>query len=236
MKKVLLPIALLIIAAGGAYAYNAGMLDSVLPQREKVGQQNQKNQQQKLMKTSPQDLLAMNKKQKCEWEDEEGNRGVVYTDGEKVRIDMSSANQPEQGQSSVINDTEWMYIWNSNSDQGQKYPADEFEEQQFDQEETGEPEPVEEEIDTAETYDRDYEMSCSNWKVDQSKFVPPESVTFEDMSVYLEQMEQQMNQMEEQMNQMEEQSQQVQEQLQSADFCNQLTGEAKQKCLEAAGQ
>jgi len=132
MKKIILPIAVLLILGVGIVA--AKKLRS--PQNQLQGENGAQIQQQKqgdsneAVQASIQEMMSHGKKQKCEWSDEQGNKGVMYTNGKKVRTEMTFKMQEQEQSSYMVYDNDTVYVWRSGSDMGQKYREKDFEQYQ----------------------------------------------------------------------------------------------------------
>ncbi len=138
--------------------------------------------------------------------------GTVYISGEKMRGDFEMTDaQGQTYQTSVINDTEYNYIWGNQLPQGIKTKHTDFESTpNTNPSDTNSPqEPFD--------YNQDFDYQCNSWRVDQSQFTPPSNVQFQDFSAQIEQIQQ---------------SAQDLNSLQCS-TCDQLSGEAKTQCLQA---
>lgn len=135
-------------------------------------------------------LMGMGKAQKCTWSDGSGMSGVVYISGNKMHTEMKGIAKNEMGMAGdmlMISDGEWVYTWDSTTKQGMKMK----DEMKDEYEEVAEDYMAEAPDDmVADMIDETYDYKCENWKADNSKFVPPTDVTFQDMNAMLENMKQ----------------------------------------------
>ncbi|MDZ7611795.1 MAG: hypothetical protein U5L10_03445 [Candidatus Moranbacteria bacterium] len=181
------------------------------------------------------DLMKRGNALKCEWSmdnPEQKGDGVVYVSGENYRQELNLT-EPQSMKAFAISDDDFIYSWTSQADTGVKMKVQEAQRTQS-------PEQQSEQSNSMKGVDADknFDFNCSRWDADESMFNPPEDIEFMDFS-------QQMNQMQEQMqNQMQDPSQggntpsgsetspqQMQQQV-PCSMCNNLSGEAKQECLE----
>ncbi|MBI3952680.1 MAG: hypothetical protein HY336_01860 [Candidatus Doudnabacteria bacterium] len=115
-------------------------------------------------------LLTSGKAQKCTFSDS-GVQGVVYVANSKVRSDYESEQNGKSVKSHSIMDGNTNYVWVEGQDKGFKITA---------QSSTQIPGMG----STGPGIDMEKKMnySCSSWSADSSKFVPPGSVQFMDLS------------------------------------------------------
>lgn len=184
---------------------------------EEGGTKTSRDKQEQTVKGSLGDLLGKASGQKCSWSyDEEGieSSGTVYVGKDKMYGEMESRMQAGEEvvtmEMKMINDGEAFYQWSEDTKQGTKMTIAEMEKMQ--EEGTNEASP--ETQAKIESMQKEYEYSCSNWKIDNSKFEVPGDVEFVDMSAVMEDTEQ------------------MQQDI--CGVCEQLPeGEARQQCLES---
>jgi hypothetical protein len=127
------------------------------------------------------DLMDGGKSLKCTWKSNEEDKneidGTLYIQGKKFRQDVSFNNTGgEEGglkmEFHAISDGEWAYTWNSNvPDKGSKMKLSELEK--------GKAETTNGAlVDTA----KQNNYTCLPWTVDDSEFVPPAGMVFEDIT------------------------------------------------------
>lgn len=134
-------------------------------------------------KASIKSLIGANKNVNCtiSYPDGKGS-GTVYVAGAKVRGDFTFKSEETQMQTSMIQDGEYMYMWNGS--QGTKMSIDSVPSAS----------PTASTQQTADL-DSEVDMDCSNWSVDESMFEVPADVKFTDMSAMMEKMQEQTQKM-----------------------------------------
>lgn len=175
------------------------------------------------------ELMNLGQSQMCTFSSttEEGTvNGTSYIANGKVRTDFSGTDQTDIAYSGgMIMDSEYMYTWTNEKNEGVKMPIATFETDTS----TGESQ------DTAESYQQapinpneQTEYSCSAWNVDSSVFTPPSTVTFLDMT---EQMQMYQNMMQEQ--NAESTTIDPSEKQNACAACASLSGDAATACKQA---
>lgn len=129
------------------------------------------------------DTLFTNNHRTCTSEYENGGTTIMYTDGENVRLESVGLEMNTLGNATyyTIADSEWIYSWSSESDQGTKFPVIESEEEELNIDEEFDKQAFEEEIRSVDGYG-EFTYSCERWNVDSSVFAPPSEITFTDYS------------------------------------------------------
>jgi len=89
----------------------------------------------------------------------------IYLAGDTYRIDVVTTLNGEEMRSHMINDGEWIYSWNSITEQGMKMSHDFIEEQ-------GGSEDISVDMEDVSTY------SCKSWSKDSSLFSVPSDIPF----------------------------------------------------------
>lgn len=127
-----------------------------------------------LSKGSIQSLIAAGKSVSCDVNyPEMSGKGIVYVSGKKVRGDFTTQVEGKEMLSHMIFDGETSYIWSDGVNQGTKFKMDPN--QKFSANPSNQTADLSKEVD----------MSCQDWNVDSSKFSPPSTVKFTDMSSLL---------------------------------------------------
>lgn len=160
---------------------------------------------------------------------------------EEFEADMTAdmENESQMGMDfrngSMISDGEFVYIWNSETNEGykMKFDPNDFDlESEFDITD-------ESASDANQGFDHDQEMdyNCQPWRVDSSKFVPPAEITFVDFSAQFEQMESMINTMQLEGNtEASTQTEANYDLSEMCSMCDQLpAGEAQNECLTSLG-
>ena len=159
-------------------------------------------------------LLGAGKNTMCKmsYSDENGStEGTAYVSGQKMRGDFTYTADGKAMTSHMIRDDQYSYIWSDEESKGTKIKTELTEQAQ---EETASPAPQ-----GGVDVDKEVDLDCSGWGVDNSKFTPPSNIEFMDLSAT--------------MMQVQEQSQDTKQQQKAA--CDQITDpQAKAACLQYA--
>lgn len=142
------------------------------------------NEEEEISDASILDLAKLGKNVKCTYnsnEEETSMEGVVYVAGNKTRSDMKiKSEEGTEMDSSSITDSEWMYMWSSETDQGTKMNLKEMEALAS---------KYENDNGSGEESDNQYkdqtqkvDYKCRPWIVDNSKFDIPTNINFIDMN------------------------------------------------------
>ena len=184
-------------------------------------------QMKDMVRTSIENLMAENNPVKCiatvTMDDGGKMTGTVYVADGKMRNDAAIENvQGEKFQSHTIMDEEWLYSWSTGlPDGGIKMKVSDIENM-----------PDEEEEDPSggvKNLDRNFDFNCNKWTVDESKFVPPSDVNFQDFA-------QKMQDTQDMTQGIEMEGSQGMTLEQVCQMCSMLPEEeAKQQCLTDAG-
>jgi len=123
-----------------------------------------------------QSLLKQGKNVTCSISYPEGSgSGTVYVAGTKVRGDFTTKVDNKELMSHMINENNTAYVWTDASNQGTKITIDPN--QPIPSAPAGAPQSAD--------LNKEVDMNCKNWSVDNSKFTVPTNVTFTDMSELL---------------------------------------------------
>jgi hypothetical protein len=128
-------------------------------------------------KNSIMDLIKQGKNVSCEISmPDQNSTGTTYISGQKVRSDLTINIGSKQMLSHIVGDGNYMYMWQEGSGQGTKIKFDPNT-------------PLPSVSASAQTQSADInkqvDMKCSPWSVDNSKFDIPAAVKFTDMSQLL---------------------------------------------------
>ena len=199
-------VVIIIIAA--AAVFTLSKKSQTPPQEPTVSQTTEEETQGVTSKGSIKDLIGLGKNVTCTITyptDEGTSNGTVYVAGDKrMKGDFTINVQGKEIDSHMIQDGNWIYTWSSATPQGTKMKVEE-------NVPTPTPEPSGQSVDANTQVD----YKCSNWSVDNSKFVPPSDIQFVEFNMPALQTPTTTN-------------------LQQQSLCDQLTDpEAKAACLEA---
>lgn len=159
------------------------------------------SQSQAKSQTQPQSLkeiLSAGISQKCSYDFElEGNssRGEVYISDSKIRADFVTVTTDKSTNTHMILDNNLYYLWVDGQVNGFKMSFDP-------NAVSSDQSPTSNQID----WDQKLSYNCSPWIADQSKFVLPSNITFQELSTKA-----------------------------NCALCDQLTGEDKSQCLTSLG-
>lgn len=135
-------------------------------------------------KTSIVDALLGNDTMKCTYSDSYGEV-VVWAKAGKVRSEGSSFGMQGNEKGGMINDGEYLYIWQESDKTGLKYKLSVFEAENQDSEIPPGVNPQ----TWAETIQNQYEYSCQAVNEGEEIFTPPADVEFQDMTELLQKAE-----------------------------------------------
>lgn len=115
----------------------------------------------------------------------------TWVSGEKSKVYGTNVAMGSAGTGYMINDGEWVYMWQEGATEGTKIEVVDDEEEVVEEEEVEEmPEAEVQDFDVQEMMDefKNYEYECKEERIPDSTFVPPSDVTFTDMMEQMEQM------------------------------------------------
>lgn len=246
-KIILLAIGALLLAAAGIFMWQSQLDNPVIPGLSNL---NPSGINQNM---SFSQLMQMGENYTCTFSDTSEDStvtGTVYiaASENKFRTDYSVEGMTPDSQEemetdqifgfddgSMISDGEYMYVWNSTTNEGFKMKFDPESTDFFSDFDMNN----EDEDGPSHLFDQDQEMeyNCQPWRVDNSKFIPPTTVTFTDFSAQFEQMESMMDSM--QLEENAEAGTQLEANYDMSEMCtlcNQLpTAEAQEECLTSLG-
>lgn len=206
-KQLLIGIAAVLVIGGGYFFYQQS--SGVSPTNQAVSG---------VIKGNIQDLFARGTSMQCQFSyDDEGNitEGNVYITGKKMRGNFTLTQADgEIMKSNVLRDDIYGYTWFEGQKQGTKIKIETSDKITKDNQEENE---------NGKLFaldDKDVDYDCKPWNVDNSMFIPPADIEFQDLSIQLEKIEES--------NQILQKSQ--------CDSCNQApAGTAREQCLQALG-
>lgn len=126
-------------------------------------------------------LLGVGKNVSCSVKyPESAGDGKIYVAGDRVRGDFTLMIDNKEMESHMIVDREFGYFWSGT--QGTKMKIDETEKTAS---------PLPEGQEQTQDIDKEVDLNCSSWSVDNSKFTIPTNVQFTDMTEIMQKMQQQ---------------------------------------------
>jgi len=193
MKKLLIigiPV-LLLLGGVGAYVLMSNRdtapqsSGGQSPQSEMKGEDASGENGSNPFSGSLKDLLALGKNYMCVFDttDENANnsKGTAYIAGGGEKLNVASTLTQKNGtqtQSNVIQSEGYSYVWGSSSGQGFKMKIDPQGKSMFESSGSGSK-------STSISEDQPMDFDCRPWIVDNSKFVPPANIEFQDFSTSL---------------------------------------------------
>jgi hypothetical protein len=203
-KGIIITIAALVVVAGGAafYVYNknsntpGAAFDTAIV-----------NESDSVQPKSLRDFFGLTINQTCTFNDTESkSNGTVYVANGRMRGDFTVESEEVKMTSHMITDSEDVYLWFDNTEEGYKMKIS-------DQEEYSDTDEDNKSVDL----DKRVDYKCSNWIVNDSFFQLPAGKNFRDLSAM----------MEETKTMMEDAG------TAQCDACNSLPDSAKAQCLQA---
>lgn len=132
--------------------------------------------QDSTIKGSIQSLLSAGKNVKCEIAmPDSGAKGTTYVSGDKIRNDFTVKVGQTEMMTHMVKEGDYMYMWQDGTSQGTKIKFD-----------MNSPKPSAVSTQEAQAQianlDKQVDMNCAAWSVDNTKFDIPKNVVFNDMS------------------------------------------------------
>lgn len=176
-KSLIIVTVVILALIGGALYLTFGKSTTTPQETEMMGEKTQNAKE--MIKGSLKSLFGAGKNVTCTVNniDNQGN-GTVYVTGNKIRGDFTSKIDGKTIENHFIQDKEFSYFWSSEMEEGIKMKAD------LGTEETAISDNKDTQVSSTETVDlnKEVDYKCSNWSVDNSKFIPPANIKFSDLS------------------------------------------------------
>lgn len=168
---IIIGVAVLLIGVG-AFAYTQLNKPQVItPQNVQV---KEKTQEESIVKGSIKSLLGSGKNTTCTMNYPDGKgSGVIYATTSKVRADITTKVESKVMLTHMIQDGEYLYMWEDTTNQGTKIKIDPS--LSAEATKSGKTDPT-------SNLDEELDLKCSSWSVDSSKFEVPTTVKFTDLS------------------------------------------------------
>ncbi len=178
IKKLLVLLPLLFLLTGCSVPFiGQNQQNEGGKQQEQQGKNEQKN-------LSLRNVFGRGDAYKCSYQIQDAEV-TVYAKGQKMRVEGMSLDNNGQGSGGMINDGEWIYIWNDENKEGMKYNLKTLEE--LNQEvESEEVENYQNPEEWAKQVEAEYEVKCEPTAISDSRFNPPENVEFKDLTEMLQ--------------------------------------------------
>jgi hypothetical protein len=176
-KGLIIVAVIILVLIGGALYLNLGK-STTTPQDAKMTEEKTQNAGE-MIKGSLKSLFGTGKNVTCTVNNiENDGTGTVYVSGNKLRGDFTNSADGKTIESHFIQDEQFSYLWSSEMDQGIKMKAELGTEKSTTSDSKNAKAPSTETVDL----NKEVDYKCSNWIVDNSKFIPPSDVKFSDMS------------------------------------------------------
>lgn len=177
-------VAVVIAVLVGGY-YMMSQKSSQTPGQTSTGTESQSNGEG-VMKSSIKGLLGAGKNVMCTVKyDEASGEGTYYVSGDKMRVDYSMTSAGKTIDGHMISDGTYMYSWTSELGQGTKIKISAMEEM------SAKSSPSSGSVDI----DKEVDLDCSNWSVDESQFEVPTNVNFIDATESIQKIQEQTGKM-----------------------------------------
>lgn len=166
-------VAVILVAAGAYLALGKKSQTPETPSTTTATEQ--KSEDSGSIKGSIKSLLSRGKNVSCTVKypmRESSYEGKVYVSANKMRGNFSTTVEGKQMENHMISDGMFMYSWTSGTPQGVKFKIEETQAQAS---------PVAGQSEQVDI-DKEVDMDCSSWSVDNSMFTPPSDVKFSDFS------------------------------------------------------
>ncbi len=183
LNLILAAIGLIIIVAAGIFVLSKKSTKAPQQAATTIQASPQESQNRGSLKS----LLAKGKDLSCAFTSNQGKtKGMVFISGKKMVGDFTTTESDnKQVESHMIQDDQYSYFWSSAAVQGTKIKISTIEQV------TPSPTASSQTQNQGVDINQDVDYQCSDWTVDNSKFVPPSNVTFMDVSALMQQSGQQ---------------------------------------------
>lgn len=185
MKWIITGATVLVVAAGGVGAYTL-LKDDEPASNQQVASTNQAAEPQPTTEqASIEELLTRNASLECTYEVNAAgstNTGIAYFSGGKNMYgEFTNTKDGKSSTAYVIRNGDTQYVWTKDSNKGYKANVSAFTKEK------------QQELSQQFDPDQKYQFACKNWQEDASKFTPPSSVTFTDISAQTKQLQDAIN-------------------------------------------
>lgn len=175
-SKIIFVVLLPLLLAGCTYPWQK-------PVQKESGQATEQGQKEEGW--SLKKALSLGESIKCTFKSEQGETNS-WVKGNKMKV--IGSNFGKSGNGGMINDGEYIYIWGDNEKDGMKYKLSALQ-----QEDQGKP--VDNQFESwknpekwASEVESKYKTECGKVVINDNEFVPPDNVTFKDLTETFEQM------------------------------------------------
>jgi len=133
------------------------------------------------------DALIQGKSLKCTFTTDQGTM-TSWIKGKKVRVEGAMFETGSGGNGGMINDGTSVYIWNDQDNQGTKFEIATLPSPQADNDQAQNSQQFKDVEKWADDAQSKYKMDCKEEVVNDSQFIPPANITFQDMSQIINKM------------------------------------------------
>lgn len=182
-KNIIIAVVVVIVLAlvgGGIYLNSTKGKSADLINNVREGVQNAG---ESMTKGSIKGLLGTGKNVMCVIDSGAGGASTVYVSGNNMRGDFTTVAGSTTTKSHMVQDGDYAYIWTDGATEGSKMNIKAMQESAGNASSSGQSAQ-----DVTADIDREVDMKCSAWNVDNSKFEVPTNVTFTDLSAMMEKM------------------------------------------------
>lgn len=171
-------IAAVLVAGGGAAAFVLTRPDDTASNNNQTAShddhadhedQQTHEQQPTEQTTSIGQFMSAGENKECTYTDAESKGTMYFANGERLRMDYQGTGTDASSGSMIVTNSK-QYVWSNGQKQGITFA--------FNKDQTAQNQSDTNSIDTK----KEYTFTCKNWTVDESKFTPPNDVTFQDFS------------------------------------------------------
>jgi hypothetical protein len=224
MKKWILWLVIIALTLGGLYAVSQYVNKT---QKKKAVVVKQKTEPETLS-GSIVDFLGKGKNVKCTWDSPKQGKGVMYISGKKFYSEgkLTGPKVNKTTTTFLLNDGEWMYVWNSDSTTGTKMNVLKMQ-KQAEATKSGEKIVEPGKIDYSKFSKEllaENNFNCNTWVNFGGVFDLPKNIEFKDITVDLEKLQQTTEKISGTLEEMKKSA---------CDICASLSGDTKTKCLAA---
>jgi hypothetical protein len=156
-----------------------------MQKKETENTATKREQQQEKKDLSFKNVFSQGEAYRCNYEDENGEV-TAWVKGDKVKVEGIAFGAEEEDRGAMINDGQWVYIWNEGTMEGMKYDLavmQQMGEAEIEEgEETADGSEYQDPQEWAAEVEQDYEVDCQATVISDSEFQAPENVEFKDLT------------------------------------------------------
>lgn len=172
-QPIIIAAVLGVLTLGGVVAFM--QMQKPAPKPVEVAEQNvQQAPENTSQKGTIQSLIAAGKNVVCEINmGDQGGSGTTYVSGNKLRGDFTVQIENNPMATHMVSDGEYLYMWTDGSTQGTKFKIDP---------ETQKKVATSSGQASVTDFEKEVDLKCTAWTIDNSKFTVPTDVKFTDLS------------------------------------------------------